>query len=144
MNNINFFGTAFSDLTVKHGAGGIFINGIKITTDDFVNSAYKQLYEQERQKALVLEAALNREFPIEELVDDSFATGEQAKELEQLIETLSQKYELSHVICFARKSELSNHFSVFADLSSNTNIDLHYFILFITKGSERVEHEIQD
>lgn len=144
MEKININGSTIGKLTIYSDTGSISVDGVKIDPNNWGDSEYKRLYEQERQRAIVLEAALNQKFPIEDLVDDSFATEEQAKELEQLIEAVSQKYELSHIFCFARKSELSNHFSVFVDLSSGVNVDLHYFLLFITKGSERVEHEIQD
>lgn len=104
----------------------------------------KRLLAQAGERIMVLEAALNREFPIEDLVDDHYGTEEQGKEMDELIQKVAEKYNLSHIFCFARKNNIINDFNAFGNLHSGVDIDLHHFLLFITKGSERVEHEIQD
>lgn len=123
-------------------AHNVRVSGIRIGAENLTESLYQRLLESEREKVKILQAALNQEFPIQELVSDYYVTEEQAAEMNELIETLAQKYDLSHIICFARKGVIANNFSAFADIPSC--LGLHYFLLFVTKGSERVEHEMQD
>ncbi|WP_183567762.1 hypothetical protein [Mucilaginibacter sp. SP1R1] len=52
-----------------------------------------------------MQASIDSGVPIEELVSDYYITEEQAKET--LIATLSQKYDLTHIRCFARKGGYS-------------------------------------
>lgn len=123
-------------------AHNVRVSGISIGAENLTESLYQRLLEAEREKVKILQAALNQEFPIQELVSDYYLTEEQVSETTALIDTLSQKYDLSHIICFARNGVISNNFSAFGDIPSY--IGLHYFFLFVTKGTERVEHEIQD
>ncbi|MDN3584499.1 HEPN domain-containing protein [Mucilaginibacter flavus] len=143
MNSINFFNGSVMNSVIINGSS-ITISGVTMEIDKVIETAYKRLLAQARERIMVLEAALNREFPIEDLVDDHYATEEQGKEMDELIQKVAEKYNLSHIFCFARKSNISNDFNAFGNLNSGTEIDLHHFLLFITKGSERVEHEIQD
>ncbi|MEP6846762.1 MAG: HEPN domain-containing protein [Panacibacter sp.] len=143
MNNINIFnGKLFMNSSVVNAHSIINISGIQVGSENLTEALYKRLLEAEREKVSILKAALNHEFPIEELVSDYLLTDDQANETTAMIETLSQKYELTHIFCFARKGTLSNNFSAFTEIPSCT--DLHYFLLFVTKGTERVEHDIQD
>jgi len=123
-------------------AHNVRVSGISIGAENLTESLYRRLLEAEREKINILQAALNQEFPIQELVSDYYVTEEQSGEMTALTETLSQKFDLTHITCFARRGIISNNFSAFADISSF--IRLHYFFLFVTKGTERIEHEIQD
>ncbi|TFF29767.1 HEPN domain-containing protein [Mucilaginibacter psychrotolerans] len=143
MNNINFFNGSVMNIVIFNGSS-ITIAGITMEIDTVIETAYKRLLAQAHERIMVLEAALNREFPIEDLVDDHYGTEEQGKEMDELIHKVAEKYNLSHIFCFARKNNITNDFNAFGNLSSGVDIDLHHFLLFITKGSERVEHEIQD
>ncbi|QEM03149.1 hypothetical protein DIU31_006290 [Mucilaginibacter rubeus] len=136
MNNINFFGSKIFMNNVVMNAHNVTVSGISIGTENLTESLYQRLLASEREKVKILQAALNQEFPIHELVSDYYLTEEQANETTTLIETLSQKYDLSHIICFARKGVIANNFSAFADIPSY--IGLHYFLLFVTKGILRL------
>jgi HEPN domain-containing protein len=142
MNNINFFGGKVIMSNIVMNAQNVRVSGVSIGAENLTESLYQRLLDAEREKVKILQAALNQEFPIQELVSDCYVTEEQAAEMTALTGILSEKYDLSHIICFARKGIISNNFSVFADIPSF--IRLHYFFLFVTKSTERVEHEIQD
>ena len=142
MNNINFFNGKILMCNSVVNAHNVKVSGISVGSENLIESLYKRVWENECEKVKVWQAALDNDFPIKELVSVYYITEEQAKETETLIATLSQKYGLTHIRCFARKGTISNNFSSFADFGSYT--DLHYFLLFVTKGTERVEHEIQD
>jgi HEPN domain-containing protein len=142
MNTINFFGSKIVMSNIVMNARNVTVSGISIGAENLTESLYQRLLDSEREKVKILQAALNQEFPIQELVSDYYVTEEQAAEMTALTETLVEKFDLSHIICFARKGIISNNFSAFADIPSF--IGLHYFLLVVTKGTERVEHEIQD
>ncbi|QJD97708.1 HEPN domain-containing protein [Mucilaginibacter robiniae] len=141
MNNINFFNGKLFLTNSAINAQNVWVSGIPVSAENLTESLYKRLLEAEREKVNVLKAALNHEFPVEKLVSEYYVTEEQATEMLVLIETLAHKYKLTHIQCFARKGTIAFNFSAFADIPSFTH--LHYFLLFVTQGPERVEHEIQ-
>lgn len=141
MNNLNFFNGKLFLTNSVITAQNVRVSGIPVSAENLTESLYKRLLEAEREKVNVLKAALNHEFPVEELISNYYVTEEQEAEMTALIKTLAQKYKLTHIQCFARKGIIANNFSAFADIPSF--IELHYFLLFVTQGTERVEHEIQ-
>ncbi len=142
MNVINFSGGKLVLNIAGMGIDGLTVTNASTDSDGLTESLYKRLLEAEREKVQTLKDAIERKFPLEEITSDYYMTEEQSNELASMIETISQKYGLTHIFCFARKGTMTNNFSRFGDFP--TYIDLHFFFLFITKGSERVEHEIQD
>jgi len=142
MNFINFSGRRLVLKNSDMDTDGLTVSNISIGADNLTESLYKRLLQAEREKVKTLKEVIDQKFPLDEIVSDYYMSEEQSKEMSALIELLAQKFDLTHIFCFAHKGTITNNFSKFGEFPSY--IDLHFFFLFITKGSERVEHEIQD
>ena len=142
MNVINFSGGRLVLNISGIDTDGLTVSNISMGSNNLTESLYKRLLQAEREKVQTLKDAIDRQFPLEEITSDYFMTEEQSQEMSALIELLAQKYDLTHIYCFARKGSITDNFSKFGEFPSS--IDLHFYFLFITKGSERVEHEMQE
>lgn len=142
MNVINFSGGRLVLNISGMDTDGFTVSNISMGLDSITESLYKRLLQEEREKVQTLKDAIEHKFPLDEITSDYYMTEEQSKELSALIEFLTKKYDLTHIYCFARIGTMTNNFSKFSEVSSY--IDLHFFFLIVTKGSERFEHEIQE
>jgi len=142
MNVINFSGGRLILNIAGMDTDGLTVSNISMGSENLTESLYKRLLQAEREKVQTLKEAIDKKFPLKEIVSDYYMTEEQSKEMSALIEFLTQKFDLTHIFCFAHKGTMTNNFSKFGEFPSY--VDLHFFFLFISKGSERVEHEIQE
>jgi HEPN domain-containing protein len=69
-------------------------------------------------------------------------TAFQYRQLEEVITSLIGQYEIEYVICFGCTQDNKAAVSCFVDDVKQCHT--HYFLLIITSGVNRIEHEVQD
>lgn len=133
MNVINFSGGRLILNISGMDTDGLTVSNISMGSENLTESLYKRLLQAEREKGQTLKEAIDKKFPLEEIVSDYYMSEEQSKEMSALIELLAQKFDLTHVFCFAHKGTITNNFSKFGEFSSY--IDLHFFFYLLPKAA---------